>query len=202
MTQIEEVPLRDNVLLIRTRHAKTCHLVLFGGRMNICTCHTDEKKIWTGHNLVYDAGDQFYAQHVAKSLARTVPTITNAFTTAELANNSGTNPAPGKALDRGDRTSIVASSQKAWSAGYARVDDPDADNTGAGPDILSWLFEWTPSDFNATGISDIWITTAAAAGSEPILSHIDENVWTPSGVFTKASTDSLKFFLNHRLNGV
>jgi len=99
--------------------------------------------------------------------------------------------------------SIIASSQQAVASGYPRVDDPDPDNTGAGSDVTSWQFNWSAASFNATNISDGWITVTGAAASEPILNHFDEGTSGAgfAAVFDKTSSDTLKMIVNHTLLG-
>ena len=198
----------ENFRIIRLRHHWTCIALVTGAPADACSCGASKSQegygrlTLTGSNIVTNAGDTHYAQGYCDGLGGTAPTVTNSFTTLEFANNSGTNPAPAKANHRGSMASIVAGSQKAVSSGYPRVDDPDSDNAGAGSDIITWSFSHSAADFNATGISDLWITNASPGASEPILNHADENVWSPSGVFTKAATDTLKTIVNHTLNGV
>jgi len=106
-------------------------------------------------NIVTDAGDLYYAQLGAEEAS------TNAFGILELA-SAGT---PGKAQDRSDFT-VIASTQKAHDGTYPKTNDGDADNTGAGTDIVSYLTSYTKADFNDTAITHGFITNITPGASE------------------------------------
>jgi hypothetical protein len=201
---LEELQLEDNLILYRDEHLAGClelELEIWG----CCDCGArrgPRREVFIGRNLVTTAGAIYYAQNAAKGIAATVPAVTDSFNTAEWANSAGSNPVPVVGANRGDMFAILTASQKAVEAGYPRVDDPDADNAGAGSDVLSWQFLWSGPSFSAVGLSDLWLTNAAPGAAEPLLNHADENVWTPSGVFTKELYHTLKLIVNHRLSGV
>lgn len=140
-------------------------------------------------NIVTNAGDLYYAQLGASEAT------TNAFGILEL-NSAGT---PGKAADRSGFTAI-GSTQKVHDVGgggYPQTDDGDADNTGAGTDIVSYLTSYTKADFNASGISHGLITNTGPAAGEPILTG-----YAFAAPFTKTADDTLKVFTNHEMLGV
>ena len=137
-------------------------------------------------NIVTDAGDVYYAQRGAAE------TPTNAFGILELG-SAGT---PGKTANRSSFTPI-ASTQKAHDTGYPKTDDADADNTGAGPDIVTYRTSYSKTDFSATVISHGWITNASPGASEPLLTG-----YAFAAAFDKTADDSLKCFTNHQLEGI
>lgn len=149
--------------------------------------HTGQKQIFRTKNIVTDAGDIYYAQRGAAE------TPTNTFNTGEL----GTAGTPGKAANRSSFTAI-ASSQKLVTATYPKTNDGDADNTGAGVDIVTWQFAWAAGDFNDNAITHGWITNATPGASEPLLTGF---AFT-GGAFAKTASDTLKVIVNHTFTGV
>lgn len=149
---------------------------------------TGETK-WTREfkNLISDAGDLYYAQLGAEEAS------TNAFGILEL--GSAHTGAPAKADNRSDIT-VVASSQKAFDATYPKTNDGDGDNTGAGTDVVSYLVSYTTGEANHAAITQVIVTNVSPGASEPILTHADVTS------FAKTSSDTLKVFVNHTMNGV
>mgnify|MGYP001404354983 CR=1 FL=1 len=137
-------------------------------------------------NIVTNAGDIYYAQRSCGE------TPTNAFGILELA-SAGT---PGKAADRDDFTPI-GSTQKAHDATYPQTDDEDADNTGAGTDIVTYLTSYAKGDFNAASITHGFITNTGAGAGAPLLTG-----FAFASGFAKTANDTLKVFTNHTMNGV
>ena len=136
-------------------------------------------------NIVTDAGDIYYAQLGASEAT------TNAFGVHELA-SAGT---PGKAATRATFTPI-ASTEKAHTATYPKTNDGDADNTGAGTDIVTYLATYAKVDFNATGITHGMITNVTPGASEPLLTG-----YAFAASFDKTADDTLKVFVNHTFTG-
>jgi hypothetical protein len=136
-------------------------------------------------NIVTDAGDVYYAQRGAAE------TPTNAFGIHELA-SAGT---PGKAAHRGSFT-VIGATQKAHAGGYPTTDDSDADNTGAGADIVSFLASYAKADFNHSAITHGIITNTSPGASEPILTG-----YAFASAFEKTADDTLKVFVNHDFTG-
>lgn len=169
------VPRHDNVLAVLTRGDGSRRLV-------------------AAANIITDAGDVYYAQKAAGEAT------TNAF--ARLYLSAATFAGPGKTDDTDDLASFIAGAEKAATATYPKTADADADNTGAGTDVLTWLFSYAKADFNHAAISAGAIAAAgltswgAGAGTDPLLSAFN---LTP---FAKTSNDTLKFFVNHTFNGV
>lgn len=141
-----------------------------------------------GANIVTDDGDTFYAQSMADGGESPVQT----FTTHEL----GTAGTPGKAANRSNFTQI-GSTQKLNSAGYAKTNDGDSDNTGSGVDINTHLASYAKADFNDTAITHGWITNPTPGASEVLLTG-----YAFSGSFPKTANDTLKVFVNHEALGV
>lgn len=152
---------------------------------------TEEGKLLIpGSNLVTDAGDLHFAQRaVAESL-------TNAFGIGELASASPASYT--KTTHRGTSGwTFIGSTQKAHAATYPKRNDGDADNTGAGVDIVSYLQSYTKADFNAASIESGIITNTSPGASEPILNGYDF-----ASTFSKTANDTLKVFQNFTMNGV
>lgn len=140
------------------------------------------------HNIVTNAGDVYYAQ----SAVGEAPT--NTFNRLVLA-SAGT---PAKGADYADFTPI-GSTEKAHTATYPLTNDGDADNTGAGTDIVTHLFTYAKGDFNAASITHGLITNAGPVASppEPILTG-----FAFAAAFEKTANDTLKVFVNHEFLGV
>lgn len=140
-------------------------------------------------NIVTNAGDRFYAQKSAGEAT------SNAFGIHAMA-SAGT---PAKVSDLVDFT-LIAGSNKAHTAGYPKTTDVDADNTGAGADIVTYLVSYTKTDFNHAAISHGVITNVGLdviSPGEPILTG-----YAFAAPFEKTANDTLKVFVNHEFLGV
>lgn len=146
-------------------------------------------RVYQTHNIITDAGDVYYAQSAAGE------TPTNAFDTLWLGTANASTP--GKASDSDDIT-YIASSAKLVKATYPLTNDADADNTGDGPDVVTWTFEYAAGDFNNAAITDGMIGVGAHAAAEPALTHFEFS----GGAFEKTASDTLKVIINHTFNGV
>jgi hypothetical protein len=144
------------------------------------------KRIIETKNLVTTAGDIYYAQKACGE------TPTNAFANCVLGSAA---VAPAKTSTY-DNITPIAGSNKAKSTGYPKSNDLDADNTGKAADAITWKFEWAAADFNHTAITEGVITIAAPGAGSPVLSHFQFTS------FAKASTDTLKLYVNHTVEGV
>ncbi len=145
------------------------------------------------HNIVTDAGDEYYAEAGAVSGGES---LTNAFDSMSLGTSASAAPAKGN--DSDDLTEI-ASTNKVVKATYPKTNDTgDADNTGDAVDAVTWTFEWAAGDFNSTVITDGIILVGAKGAAEPILTHFEFT----GGVFTKTASDTLKVIVNHTFLGV
>jgi hypothetical protein len=137
-------------------------------------------------NIVTDAGDIHYAQRAVTE------SLTNAFGIGELA-SAGT---PAKGANRSAFT-VIGSTQKAHTSTYPKRNDGDADNTGAGVDVVTFLQSYTKADFNAASITHGLITNTSPGASEPLLTG-----YAFAAAFAKTADDTLKVFVNHGVSGV
>jgi hypothetical protein len=161
--------LRDNVLVVKYRGHTILDLAI-------------------GRNIVTDNGDQYYAEMACAQ------SPTKAYTTMYLASaGPGT---PGKTDVRSAFTDI-SGSNKAKTSGYPKTADADGDNTGAGVDVISWLFAYTTGDGNWTGITHCYITIASPGAAETLLCSIKF-----SAGWAKDANTSAKVFVNHTQNGI
>lgn len=168
---------------------------------------TGEKRTFITHNIVTDAGDLFYAERGALlTVGATIGPVPTNFTDAngvpdmimELYDNTPANNAPAKGNDRGDLLGTIApSSAKVIDATYPKVNDGDSDNTGAGTDIITYRVSYITSEANLADITDVILTNPAPGATEPVINHAEFGA-----SFTKTSADTLKVFVNHRMNGV
>lgn len=142
-----------------------------------------------GVNIVTNDGDTYYAQSIAAE------TPTDDFDAAAAGLRLGTGSTAPTKTDT-DVTTENSAGRHALDATYERTADPDADNTGAGADIVTWRYSYLTSEGNITNIAEGAIvdnrTTPTAA-----LTH-----FLFAAAFTKTSADTLKVFVNHTLNGV
>lgn len=145
--------------------------------------------IYPGMNLVTNDGDTYYAQSSGGE------TPTDDFDAAGAGLRHGSASTAPTKTDT-DVTTFLAGTGLAVDATYPTTNDADADNTGAGVDILTWRFSYGTADGNATGIAEGAIvddrTTPTAA-----LTH-----FLYASSFDKTSSDTLKVFVNHEFLGV
>ncbi len=181
---------------MKTAHRKVIDTLVVA----VLTDKNGKTRTFQTRNIVTDAGDLYYAERGA---AVAVPTNFvdggGAFDgVMELYDNSPANSAPAKGNDRSNLTGTLApSSTKAMDATYPLVNDPDGDNTGAGTDVVTYRVSYTTGEANAADITDVIITNPTPGASEPLLMHAEFGA-----AFTKTSSDTLKVFVNHQLNGV
>jgi len=149
---------------------------------------TGEKKVVFGRNIVTDAGDQYYAQKAAGE------TPENDFNTLYLASAGPDTPSKS---DNYDSFTVISGSAKTVSAGYPRTNDTDPDNPGSGPDVVTWLFEYSTSDGPFSGVTHSFISVAGAGSGSPIL-----NSYKWDAAWDKDNNTSAKIFANHTMNGV
>ena len=82
---------------------------------------------------------------------------------------------------------------------FPKRNDGDADNTGAGVDIVSFLTSYTTGDFNDGG------TTIKNFAIHDNSSPTDPTKLLTHGAitaFNKTASDTLKFFINHEMRRV
>lgn len=142
-----------------------------------------------GVNIVTNDGDTYYAQMVASE----APDDDFDGTNSGLRLGSD-NTSPTKSDT--DVTTFLSGSAHALDGGYEKTDDDDSDNTGAGVDVVTWRYSYTISEGNVSSIIEGAIvddrTTPTAA-----LTH-----FLFAASFDKTSSDTLKVFVNHTMNGV
>lgn len=149
---------------------------------------TGKKRFIWGRNIITNAGDVYYSQKVVGVAP------TNTFANLYLA-TAGPTPVV-KTNNYGDFT-VVAGSEKAPTALYPQLSDPDTDNTGSGVNVVSWKHAYIMADGPFTAIQWSFIAKAGAGGTDPILNSYK---WTAS--WSKDVNTSAKIFTNHTLLGV
>lgn len=150
------------------------------------------KRLLAARNIVTNAGDVYYAQSAAGE------SPTNAFDRLSLS-SVDFSPGPSKTSDAGDLASVISGATSAFEATYPKTNDGDADNTGAGTDIITWLAAYAKGDFNDADIEDGCIHVNGATfgtGSDPLLTAFSMTQ------FAKTADDTLKVFVNHEFAGV
>ena len=143
------------------------------------------KRLIPAANIVGNAGDIYYAQLGAAEAT------TETFDRQVM----GTAGTPGKAATRSSFTEVAASI-KALDGGFPKTNDGDADNTGAGIDIVTWLTSWTKADFTEAAITHGLITGSSPVSNDPILTG-----YAFAASFGKTADDTLKVFVNHQMDG-
>ncbi len=149
--------------------------------------HTGGRILIPGKNIVTNDGDLYYAQKAVGA------SITDDFTAGGLRLGTS-NTAVGKTDT--DVTTFGSDGDIAESSGYPKVNDGDADNTGAGTDIVTWKFEYGTGDGNISGIQEGAITDSLSSPTAALTHFLF------AGSFSKTSSNTLKVFVNHRFNGV
>lgn len=150
-----------------------------------------------GSNIVTHSGDIWYAESAASE------TPTQDFTTNFLSSVNWDSPEPTKFTTTDKLASVITGADSTAEATYPKTADADADNTGSGADVVTWLFSYAKVDFNDTDIDAGCISIAGARFGDPGASPQDE-VLTAYDLLTFAKTadDTLKLFVNHTMNGV
>jgi hypothetical protein len=134
-------------------------------------------------NLIMTTGFKYYAELGAGE------TPTDNFTKMGLG-NAGNVPAAGS--DRDDITGIVSGSELAFDATYPKTNDTgDGENTGDGPNTVSFRRTWAAGVATDSAIDRVFIVDDAATTASDLLMYA-----TISSV-NKTASDSLKIFVNH-----
>lgn len=156
---------------------------------------TGEKHSFVTHNIVTDAGDRYYAAKAAGEAAFF------AVAGMRLGTHAGAPAAPLKTdvkLQTTTGSTLLASSVKAIDATYPRTADPDTDNPGAGVDIVTWRVSYTTAEANSADIATLDLPDSLVDGSIARSLAIANF----AAKFTKTSSDTLKVFVNHTMNGI
>lgn len=151
---------------------------------------TGERKIIHGVNIVTNDGDTYYAQSACGEA------VDDDFDAAGAGIRLGNDNTPPTKADT-DVTAFLAGTNKALEATYPKTADADPDNTGAGVDIVTWLYSYTTAQGNAVGIIEGAISDVHAGPSTAVLTH-----FLFGASFDKTASDTLKIFVNHEFNGV
>lgn len=156
------------------------------------------KKFMAAMNSITNDGEIGYANQAAEETpAANEDWFKTALSREMLANPAVQNgPAAADVFTQFDNPggAGIAGSNKVYDALFPKRDDPDADNIGAGVDIVSFLTSYTTGDFNdgGTTIKNFAILdNASPIGATKLLTH------GTIAAFNKTATDTLKFFINH-----
>lgn len=165
--------------------------ILLPKNMNILAVLStfEGKTLIPAHNIVTQAGDQWYAEKACGQ------TPANGFNRHAMASaRTSVWAKTGSASQYGNAT-VIAGSSQANDGTYPRTADPDTDNTGAGADIVTHRVSYTAAAFNGTIVAGLFHDSAQTVAASPLLTGYDFTS------FTKASTDTLKVFVNHDVTG-
>lgn len=146
-----------------------------------------------GANIVTNDGDIYYA----KKAAGETPATNENFGSGRFELRTGA-ATPAKTDTYTNVTTPVTASRKVFDGTYPKTNDTgDTDNTGDAVNAVSYRTSWTTGDFNATGIVGGAIhDNSSPVGATKLLTHFSITS------FNKASTDTLKMFVNHTASGV
>jgi hypothetical protein len=146
----------------------------------------EDPLLFVGANTVTNDGDIYYAE---RGTAAT-PTTDFSNTTAGL--RLGSSSAAVAKTDT-DVTTFITGANTAVDSTYPKVSDGDADNTGSGTDIASWRYQYAAGAFSAQ-VKEGAIVDNDGTPTKA-LTHFTITA------FTKTTSDTLKFFVNHQFNG-
>ena len=164
--------------------------------------HTLKETLY-GRNIVTNDGDLYYAQ---SAVAETPTSDFDGANGRLVLRNAAAAATPAK-TDTYNELNVsgtgaldaAATDYQALNATYPKTNDADGDNTGTGTDIVTWLYDWLTSELNTTGIVGGGIVVKSAdppANADKLLNHFT------IASFDKTSSDTLKMFVNHTINGV
>ena len=144
-------------------------------------------------NVVTNAGDVFYAQRA------TGATPTDFWTSGAFDGRMFLSQTATAASKTQNYSTISGTIQNtggtAMVAGYPKANDTDTDNTGRGTNVVTYCCSFgTGSTY--TSVADVSIAKTGATGIDPLLMRA---LFTST--FTKATTDTLKVFVNHTMLG-
>jgi hypothetical protein len=152
-----------------------------------------EVEVHETKNIVTTAGDTYYAQRGAG----TTPTNFNSagtFNGKAFLSQATATPA------KSDNYSTISGTIQntggtSVASTYPKTNDGDVDNTGAGVSVVTYLYTFS-TGAAYTGVTDVSIAGSAPTGTDPLLMRAKF-----ASSFTKATTDTLKVFINHTMNG-
>lgn len=167
-------------------------ILLPNGEKSICNVvallediKTKKKRYVPGANIVTNPGDLHYAELGAGE------TPTNTYVGMRLGTSA---TAVGKTDT--DVNTFLAGSGKNIDGTYPMTDDSDGDNTGSGADIISYRVSYTTGEANGVDIAELAIVDNIVSPTVALTHALF------SALFTKTSSDTLKVFVNHTMNGV
>lgn len=140
-------------------------------------------EVYQGDNLVTNPGLQYYAQQGAAQGG-------GGTYTWPVGCRLGTNNVTAPAGTDIDVNSIIAQGSVATSANYPVRNDSDTDNIGRGSLTVSWLFSFGTASYNLNNIGEIAVVNSLTSPGSAVSHGTIET-------FSKGSTDTLKFFVNH-----
>jgi hypothetical protein len=147
------------------------------------------ERVIPGLNIVTNDGDQYYAQMACGE------TPTDDFDGGSGGLRLGSsNTAPTKTDT--DVTTFLSGTGHALDATYEKTNDGDSDNTGAGVDVVTWRFSYATGEGNASGIQEGAIVDSISSPTAALTHFLF------AASFNKTSSDTLKVFVNHTMNGV
>ena len=148
-----------------------------------------------GHNIITNEGVDFYAKQMAPTLSLGSTLNFYSGTRMELRTGAATPAADDTYTDV--TTPITASRKTTSTPALNNTDTLNTSNAAADRDVtITYKVEYSTSDFSSSNsiIGGCIHNVSAPASSTKLLSH-----WTFETGFTKASTDSLTVWLNHKL---
>lgn len=148
-----------------------------------------ERLVMPGLNIVTNRGDLYYAQSACAE------TPTDDFDGTNSGMRLGTGVSSPTKTDTDCETENSAG-RHALDATYERTADPDSDNTGSGTDIVTWRFSYLTSEGNIANIANGAIVDNRTTPTQALTHFLF------AAAFTKTSSDTLKVFVNHTMNGV
>lgn len=152
---------------------------------------TGARSVHETTNIVTDDGNVYYAERGAAE----TPTLT-----IDAASVGVNTVNPTATDDYGDLTTTgITNPEVSVQSGYPKTNDTDADNTGAGSDVVTWKFIWGTGDgiTSTNNIADVLLHEATATGTDAILSRAEF-----AATFAKTNTDTLTVYVNHTMLGV
>ena len=178
--------------------------ISLGEKLRHIRMGSESSKKWiVGMNEVTNDGEIGYANQAAEE----APAANEDFFVTALSNEQLANPAVQNSILATDTwtqfdnpgAAAIAGSNKNFDVAFPKRNDGDADNTGAGVDIVSFLTSYTTGDFNDGGVTikNFSINDQnSPVGATKLLTHGQITA------FNKTATDTLKFFINHEMRRV
>ena len=151
------------------------------------------------HNIVTDDGDIYYA----KQGAGETPAVDEDFSQSDAKFEMGSTAiveAKGDVYSTfsAGAANPIAGSLKSYTSTYPKTNDTgDADNTGDAIDAVSYAVDYLAGDWNDTDVEQaVIIDEDVPIAATKLLTHFSFTS------FAKTSSDTLKVFVNHTMNGI